>query len=82
MIVQQSFNNQSERKMNEEHFLTPLFDRAVKLTSPAARVRQGIKNGKSGLKIEKPLVVYDDNGNYVDEVRKMFGVDSDVAEKL
>ncbi|MBQ7595863.1 MAG: hypothetical protein IJU45_04265, partial [Clostridia bacterium] len=35
-----------ERKMNEEHFLTPLFDRAVKLTSPAARVRQGIKNGK------------------------------------
>ena len=43
---------------------------------------EGIKNGKSGLKIEKPLVVYDANGNYVDEVRKMFGVDSDVAEKL
>ena len=43
---------------------------------------EGMKNGKSGLKIEKPLVVYDNNNKYVDEVRKMFGGNVDVAEKL
>ena len=43
---------------------------------------EGVKNGKSGLKIEKPLVVYDSNNKYVDEVRKMFGGNDDVAEKL
>lgn len=34
---------------------------------------EGIKNGKSGLKIESPLIVHDDHGNYVDEIKKMFG---------
>lgn len=43
---------------------------------------EGVKNGKSGLKIEQPLIVYDKNNKYVDEVRKMFGGYSDVAEKL
>lgn len=43
---------------------------------------EGVKNGKSGLKIEKPLVVYDQNNNYVDEVKLMFGGYNDVAEKL
>lgn len=43
---------------------------------------EGVKNGRSGLKIEKPLVVYDNNNRYVDEVRKMFGGYEDVAEKL
>ena len=43
---------------------------------------EGIKNGKCGLKIEKPLVVYNKNNEYVDEVRKMFGGSEDVAEKL
>ena len=43
---------------------------------------EGVKNGKSGLKIEKPLVVYDNNSRYVTEVRNMFGGDEDVAEKL
>ncbi len=36
---------------------------------------EGIKNGKSGLKILKPLVVHDDNGEYVLEIKKMFGSD-------
>ena len=43
---------------------------------------EGVKNGKSGLKIEQPLIVYDKNNKYDDEVRKMFGGYSDVAEKL
>lgn len=43
---------------------------------------EGVKNGKSGLKIEKPLIVYNSNNEYVDEVRKMFGGNDDVAEKL
>ncbi len=43
---------------------------------------EGINNGKSGLKIEPPLIIYDDNNKYVDEVRKMFGDGEDVAEKL
>lgn len=30
-------------------------------------------NGKSGLKMEQPLFVYDDNGEYTEEVSKMFG---------
>ena len=38
---------------------------------------EGIKNGKSGLKILKPLVVHDDNGEYVLEIKKMFGSDED-----
>ena len=36
---------------------------------------EGIKNGKSGLKVENALIVYDNNGNYVEEIRKMFGSD-------
>ena len=41
---------------------------------------EGVKNGKSGLKVEKPFIVHDNNGNYVEEVRKMFGCDKNVAE--
>jgi len=41
---------------------------------------EGVKNGKSGLKIEKPFIVHDENGNYVEEVRKMFGCDNNVAK--
>ena len=36
---------------------------------------EGVKNGKSGLKVEKPLIVHDEEGNYVPEIRKMFGND-------
>lgn len=43
---------------------------------------EGIKNGKSGLKVLDPLIVHDDNGKYVHKIRKMFGCDTDVAKKL
>lgn len=43
---------------------------------------EGVKNGKKGLKILSPLVVHDSNGNYVKQVKEMFGGDFDVAEKL
>ena len=43
---------------------------------------EGIKNGKSGLKIEKPLIVYDKDNKYCLEVKKMFGDDDNVAIKL
>ena len=43
---------------------------------------EGTKNGKSGLKVERPLIVHDKYGNYVDEIKEMFGSDNDVAEKL
>lgn len=32
-----------------------------------------VLNGKSGLKMEQPLFVYNDKGEYTDEVSKMFG---------
>ena len=41
---------------------------------------EGIKNGKSGLKIMEPLFTHNDDGSYVDEIRKMFGGIEDVAE--
>ena len=43
---------------------------------------EGVKNGKSGLKIEPAMIVHNDDGIYNDEIRKMFGSDNDVAEEL
>lgn len=43
---------------------------------------EGIKNGKSGIKILSPLFTHNNDGSYVDEIRKMFGGIDDVAEKL
>ena len=40
---------------------------------------EGVKNGRSGLKVEKPLIVHDKDGNYVSEIKKMFGSDDNVA---
>lgn len=34
---------------------------------------EGIKNGKPGLKLLPPLVIYDNDGNYTKEVSMMFG---------
>lgn len=34
---------------------------------------EGIKNGKPGLKMLPPLIIYDNNGNYTNEVNLMFG---------
>lgn len=33
---------------------------------------EGVKNGKSGLKIENPLIIHNSDGCYTEEVRKMF----------
>jgi len=43
---------------------------------------EGIKNGKSGLKVMSPLYTHNDDGSYVNEIREMFGGIDDVAEKL
>lgn len=41
---------------------------------------EGIKNGKSGLKVLNPLLTHNDDGSYTEEVRVMFGGNIDVAE--
>ena len=43
---------------------------------------EGIKNGKSGLKILDPLYTHNEDGSYVLEIKKMFGGNDDVAEEL
>lgn len=58
-------------------FVYPKSDRAANML-----LIEGVKNGKSGMKIEKPLIVHDNNGNYVKEVKEMFGSDLNVADKL
>ena len=40
---------------------------------------EAVKNGNSGLKLLNPLIVYDDNGKYYSNIKKMFGDDADVA---
>lgn len=34
---------------------------------------EGIKGGKTGLKMLSPLITHNNDGSYVDEIRKMFG---------
>ena len=41
---------------------------------------EAVKNGRSGLKVLKPLIIYDADGKYYDNINKMFGDDSDVAK--
>lgn len=43
---------------------------------------EGIKNGKTGLKIMSPLYSHNDDGSYVLEIKEMFGGIDDVAEEL
>ncbi len=33
---------------------------------------EGVKNGKSGFKVLNPLIVYNENNEYVDEIKKMY----------
>ena len=33
---------------------------------------EGAKNGKSGIKILEPLIVHDKEGNYTEEVKRLF----------
>ena len=41
---------------------------------------EGIKNGKTGLKVLSPLYTHNYDGSYVDEIREMFGGNDNVAE--
>ena len=41
---------------------------------------EGVKNGKSGMKILSPLITHLDNGEYCDEIRMMYGDDINVAK--
>lgn len=43
---------------------------------------EAVKNGKSGLRVLKPLIVYDEKGNYSKELKVMFGDGTCVAKKL
>ena len=36
---------------------------------------KGIKNAKEFLKIQKPLIIYNENGKYTDEILKIYGKD-------
>ena len=41
---------------------------------------EGYKNGKTGMKILPPLIVYNDSNQYCEEIRLMFGGIENVAE--
>lgn len=41
---------------------------------------EGIKHGNKGVKINKPLYIYESDGNYTKEVKKMFGEGNYVAK--
>jgi tRNA1(Val) A37 N6-methylase TrmN6 len=43
---------------------------------PDACIVRGIRGGKIGLKIHKPLIVFDENGEYTREVKKMYDIKS------
>lgn len=34
---------------------------------------EAVKEGRAGIKIEKPLFIYDKNGSYTDELKEMYG---------
>lgn len=53
----------------------PKFDREANII-----LIEGVKNGKTGLKIMPFLVVHNDNDEYSLEIKKMFGGDMNVAE--
>lgn len=40
---------------------------------------EGVKNGRGGLKLFPPLITHDKDGNYCQEIKDMFGSDTDVA---
>ena len=43
-------------------------------SAPVLFLVKAVKNGKSFLKISKPLIVYDDNGEYTKELQEIYGV--------
>ncbi len=52
----------------EIQFVYPQVDK-----EPNLILIKGIKNGKEFLKIKKPLFIYDKNGNYTQEILKIYG---------
>ncbi len=62
------------RKYNIEpkkmRFVYPKEDRDANMV-----LIEGSKNGKIGLRMLAPLIIYNNNGEYTEEVRKMFGSD-------
>ena len=62
------------RKYNIEpkkmRFVYPKEDRDANMV-----LMEGSKNGKIGLRMLAPLIIYNNNGDYTEEVRKMFGSD-------
>ena len=43
---------------------------------------QAVKNGKSGLKLEQPLIIHNNDGSYKEEIIKLFGDEIDDTKKL
>lgn len=41
---------------------------------------EAVKNGNSGVKLLPPLISHNNDGSYVDEIKRMFGSDNDVAK--
>lgn len=44
-------------------------------SAPVLFLIKAVKNGKSFLKISKPLIVYDNNGEYTKELREVYGLE-------
>ncbi len=42
---------------------------------------EAVKGGRPGMKIEKPLYIYDSNGFYTDEVRDIYGFERSVSRQ-
>jgi tRNA1Val (adenine37-N6)-methyltransferase len=62
-----------------QHYLEPKRVRFVHSneTSEAKMVLiEAVKEGKTGLKVERPLYLYKDDGGYTDEVRSIYGRDT------
>ena len=63
------FNIMRENKI-EPKVLRMVFSNIKK--EPKLILIKGIKNAKSFLKIEKNLYIYDENGNYTDDILKIY----------
>ena len=61
------------RKVNlEPKILRLVCARAGK--EPSLILIKGLKNGNPGLKIMPVLFIYDENGNYTDEVKRQYSI--------
>ena len=51
-------------------FVQPRWDKKPNLV-----LIEGVKGGRADLKFHDPLIVYDENGNYLDEIYEIYGMD-------